>query len=45
MHPNGIPDIRILAQAVVHKIALLYKLPWSEKGASSAKIKQNFAKT
>ena len=42
MYPNCKPDIMILAQAIlqwyfVDKVALLYKMPKSEKGANSAK--------
>ena len=41
IYPNGIPDIMILAKAVlryyVDKIPLLYEMPKSEKGDNSVK--------
>ena len=45
MYANSIPDIMILAQAVIQMIALLYKMPKSETGDNSAKYLQNFAKS
>ena len=42
MYPNHMPDIMILAQAViefVHKVALPYKMPKSEKGHTSNSAK------
>ena len=49
MCPNSKPDIIILAQGVLQlffdKIALLYKMPKSEKGNNSTNYLQNFAKS
>ena len=49
MYPNSMPDIVILAQAVlryfVDKVALLYKIPKSEKGDNSVKYLRHFPKT
>ena len=43
------PDIVILAQAALHifcwQVALLWKMPKSEKGDNSAKYLGNFTKT
>ena len=38
------PDIMILSTYFVDKVALLYKMPKSEKGDNSAKYLQNFTK-
>ena len=49
MYLKSMIDAIILAQAVlryfVDKIALLYKMPKSEKGDNSVKYLQNFAKS
>ena len=52
MYPNSMPDIRLLAQAIlrmfgyfVHKVALLYKMPKSGKGDNSVYNFHNFAKS
>ena len=49
MYPNLMPDIMILAQAVlqylVHKVAFPQKTTKSEKGDNSVKYLYNFAKS
>ena len=49
MYSNCMLDIMILAQVVlqlfVHKVALLHKMPKSEKEDNSVKYLQNFAKS
>ena len=48
MYPNSMPDIIILAQAVLQVLCwqdyLLYKMPKSEQGDNSSKYLQNFSK-
>ena len=46
MYLNCMSDIMILAPGYfVHKVALLHKMPMSEKGDNSVKYLQNFAKS
>ena len=50
MYPNCMPDIMILAQAVLQIFCwqgcfTMYKMPKSEKGDNSANYLQNFAKS
>ena len=46
MYPNCLPDIMIkgFSRYFVHKVALLYKMPKSEKGDNLAKYLHNVAK-